>query len=60
MPRKTIDPALVALHDRRQRAIADFERDYSRLKRVFTRMEKTRARLRRITRRIAQLEDGQS
>lgn len=52
MPRKTTDPKLVALLDRREKAAAACERWYARLARAFRALEKHRAQVRRLERRI--------
>src|SRR5262249_46593567 len=57
MPRKTQDPRLVALLDKRAKLTADFERHYARLKRAFNRLEKTRQALGRVYKRIIALEE---
>jgi hypothetical protein len=56
MRRKTQNPALIALHDERAKATAEFERWFSRCKRAFTRMDKARKKLARIARKIRDME----
>jgi len=59
MPRKTKDPRLIALFDKRHKLRADCERHYGRMKRAFNRLEKTRQQLARVCKRIIALEENQ-
>jgi hypothetical protein len=52
VPRKTQDPVLIALHDKAAKAQAECERLFARLRRAFTMLDKARARLKRLRRRI--------
>jgi hypothetical protein len=54
--RKTTDPRLLALLDKKHKANERFERWYVRLKRAFTALEKERQRLMRLERAIRKLE----
>ncbi len=56
MRRKTADPKRIALLDRLDKFRAEFERNYSRMKRAFTRMEKARCGVARLTRQLAKLD----
>jgi hypothetical protein len=56
MPRKTIDPKRIALLDKADKARADFERWYARLKRAFNRMEQSRRTLARLQRQLDKLD----
>jgi hypothetical protein len=53
--KKTSDPRRIALLDKQARLQAEFERSYSRMRRAFHRMEKARAALIRVARRLEQL-----
>jgi hypothetical protein len=55
MVRKTRDPKRIALLDRLDKCRADFERWYARLKRAFTRLEKIRGQIVRLSRQLAKL-----
>ena len=54
--KKTIDPKRLAMFDRQEKLRADYERNYSRMKRAFTRMEKARAALARLARLLAKID----
>jgi len=54
--RKTIDPKRIALLDRQEKLRAQFEKDYSRMKRALTRMEKCRRALARLARQMQKME----
>jgi hypothetical protein len=56
MPRKTIDPRRPSLLDKQAKLRADYERNYSRMKRAFTRMEKCRRSLIRLGKRLDALD----
>ncbi len=59
MARKTEDPRKIALLDKLTRSRADFERWYARLKRAFTRLEKTRQRIVRLQRQLDRIDEEQ-
>jgi hypothetical protein len=59
MPRKTRDPRLIALLDKREKLQTDCERHYVRMKRAFNRLEKTRQALTRVCKRITALEENE-
>jgi hypothetical protein len=54
--KKTSDPRKIALLDRQAKLQAEFERSYARMRRAFNRMEKARAALIRVARRLEQLD----
>ncbi len=56
MLRKTTDPRLIALLDKRAKLQAECERHYGRMKRAFNRLEKARRALARIAKRIDALD----
>jgi hypothetical protein len=60
MPRKTTDPRLIALLDKREKLRADCERHYSRMRRAFNRLEKSRRALTRLAKRIDALQNAQN
>jgi hypothetical protein len=55
--RKTPDPRRVALLDKADRARADFERWYRRLRRALTGCEKARRRMANVQRQLARLDE---
>jgi hypothetical protein len=56
MTRKRIDPKRAKLLELQDKLRADFERNYVRLRRAFTRMEKCRQALARVAKRLAALD----
>jgi hypothetical protein len=55
--KKTRDPRRIALLDKQDKLRAEFERNYDRLKRALRRMEKARAALGRLARRLDKLDE---
>jgi predicted nucleic acid-binding Zn-ribbon protein len=53
--RKAKDPRLIALLDKQQKARAEFERCYTRFRRITNRMEKARQQVLRLGRSIDKL-----
>ena len=53
--KKTSDPRRIALLDKQEKLRAEFERNYSRMRRAFNRMEKARAALIRVARQLNKL-----
>jgi hypothetical protein len=58
--KKTSDPRRIALLDKQDKLRAEFERNYGRMKRAFRRMEKARAALGRLARRLDKLDEPAS
>ena len=50
--KKSTDPTLVALMDQQAKTVGEFERWYARLKRAFSRMDKLKKKIIRLSRRI--------
>jgi hypothetical protein len=55
--KKTSDPRRIALLDKQEKLRAEFERNYSRMRRAFNRMEKARAALARVARQLDKLDE---
>jgi hypothetical protein len=53
--KKTPNPRRIALLDKQEKLRAEFERNYSRMRRAFNRMEKARAALIRVARQLNKL-----
>jgi hypothetical protein len=54
--KKTSNPRKIALLDRQEKPRVEFERNYSRMRRAFNRMEKGRAALIRVARQLDKLD----
>jgi hypothetical protein len=59
MPRKTKDPRLIALLDKREKLQTDCERHYRKLRLNFNRLEKSRQQLARLCKRINTFEENE-
>ena len=54
---ETSDPRRIALLDKQEKPRVEFERNYSRMRRAFNRMEKARAALARVARQLDKLDE---
>jgi hypothetical protein len=60
MTKRKTDPVLGKLLDEQEKAIADFERWYARLKRTWNRLDKVKGQLVRLARKIKAHKAAQS
>lgn len=60
MTRKTRDPRMIAMLDKKAKLVAECERHYTRMRRCFNRLEKSRRALARLTKRIDAHEAAQN
>ena len=56
---KTHDPKIIALYDAQQKAWADYQRWYSRMRRAVAKLEKARQKCQRLDNRIKKLAQTQ-